>query len=135
MSALLDCGHAESPHSVFTCGYGVDSEGKKHCYDCCHAIDMASIQRAEPFLGYLAKDDRGEWIISNWPGQTLLRVTDHWKVFNPWVARGYTSDSMVHIRAVDEEGRAWYGRGMGEGMYCRMRPTRATMAAIKEGMA
>lgn len=131
MSALLDCGHPESPHSDCTRGYGMDSEGKKHCYECCHAQDMAGIQRAEPFVGYLTKDDRGKWTVSNWPGQPLLRVTDHWKVDNAWVRRGYTSESMQHIRAVDERGRAWYGKGMGEGMYCRMRPTKATMAAVR----
>jgi hypothetical protein len=32
---LLECGHAESPHSDFTRGYGTRADGSRHCYACC----------------------------------------------------------------------------------------------------
>ena len=128
---MLDCGHAESPHSEYTRGYGEDSEGKKYCYDCCHARDLESIQRAEPFTGYLTRGQGGsKWVVSNWPGQKLLTVTQHWSMLLFSGPIGMER-KIYHIRAVDEQGRAWYGRGMGEGMYCQMRPTKATMAAVK----
>lgn len=125
----LDCGHAESPHADFTRGYGTDRDGKRHCYDCCAARDLASIARAEPFTGYLTMDAGRQAIISNWAGSPLLRVTKYWKIENSWVKRGCVSNELLQIRAVDAHGRAWYGRGLGQGMYCKMRPTKAAKEA------
>lgn len=58
MSELLDCGHPESAHSDSTRGYGQDKDGKRYCYDCCQARDIAYMQEHGRIDAYLSGDGR-----------------------------------------------------------------------------
>lgn len=63
MSTLLDCGHAPSPHSDLTTGYGTDRDGKTHCYACCAETDRkAMIETGRATLYLTGKE------LTNWPG-------------------------------------------------------------------
>lgn len=63
---LLDCGHEESAHSEFTSGYGIDKNGKKHCYVCCAERDKRQMRDDGRITLYLVK--RGEeYVLTNWP--------------------------------------------------------------------
>lgn len=67
---LLDCGHAESPHSDFTTGYGTDPEtGKRHCYACCAERDKQRMRDDGRITLYLT--DR---TVTNWPGSLKIPV-------------------------------------------------------------
>lgn len=122
MSDLLDCGHVASPHGEHTTGYGTLPDGTNHCWDCCTAQDLASIAKGEKFVGYLDLEGRSfGGKVTNWPGRELLRVTAYTK-YQAWGFGGY--HTMYSVRAVDRDGRQWWGRGPGPGMYIRMYPSR-----------
>lgn len=69
MNDLLDCGHAPSPHSPHTTGYGTRTDGTTACYECCAEVDKASMREHGKITLYFAD---GKWPhspqISNWPG-------------------------------------------------------------------
>jgi len=70
---MLECGHAESPHSTITRGYGTDAQGNRHCYDCCAAMDRASMIETGKATMYLTEGETGSWI-TNWPGNVRFRT-------------------------------------------------------------
>ena len=81
-TAILDCGHAPSAHSDFTTGYGIDRDGKKHCYACCADDDRKQMQETGRITLYLSESKTGEWSVSNWPGSlrfpcNVPRVSRH----------------------------------------------------------
>ena len=69
MEQLLDCGHKASEHSDFTTGYGVDAEGKKHCYECCAKQDKEWMIENGRITLYLSDDE-----VTNWPGSLRFKV-------------------------------------------------------------
>ena len=89
---LLDCGHAASPHSSITTGYGVDRDGKKYCYACCAERDVASMKEHGDATMYLTKEDNPHapghkrHVITNWPG-SLRFVPWHVRVGHHNIAR------------------------------------------------
>ena len=113
MENLLDCGHAESPHSEITRGYGVDAQGKKHCYDCCTARDVADLRdTSRPFTAYISCDGRS---VTNWPGRPLMRIYSH------HTGRAGFGGEMHYWRAVDVHGQHWHGKNSGTGMCINLR--------------
>jgi hypothetical protein len=129
-ATLLDCGHAPSPHSPITTGYGTDPvSGETHCYDCCTAQDVESLKdRSRPFAGYvkLSENNRAmvrtslppHGIITNWPGRRLMTIVEARKVGHNLRA----CPSLLFVRARDSHGGMWSGRGSGDGMAIRLHP-------------
>jgi hypothetical protein len=70
---LLDCGHPESPREEFTRGYGRTQDGKKHCYECCAAMDRKQMREDGKIVLYLTEGKNGVGELSNWPGTLKLR--------------------------------------------------------------
>jgi len=68
-NTILDCGHPESKHSNFTRGYGTDSQGKKHCYDCCAEKDKVELRQGKTVLYFNGKE------ITNWIGNLRFKPT------------------------------------------------------------
>lgn len=72
------CGENKSHISNFTNGYGTDKDGRKTCFECCGKQDRADLL-ALPVGGrsclYLAKDDNGQWSVSNWSGTLKIAVS------------------------------------------------------------
>ena len=61
----------ESNHSSITRGYGVDSDGKRQCYECCGEADRRGMRQTGRVTLYLIKDGY-RWHVSNWPGSLKL---------------------------------------------------------------
>lgn len=97
---LLECGHAESPHSSFTRGYGTDDQGNRHCYDCCARRDREAMLATGRIVLYI--DSKGE-NVTNWPGSLSFEV-------------GTIRASRIGFC---RDGRLAYFRGLG--MYARCR--------------
>jgi hypothetical protein len=76
MMDILDCGHSVSPHSSITTGYGLDSEGKTYCYDCCANRERQHMRDKGKTCLYLVKNDAGSYELTDWPGQ--LRFKPHY---------------------------------------------------------
>ena len=76
----LDCGHPPSEHSDCTTGYGIDKNGKKHCYTCCGERDKADMRSSGKATLYLSSkphpqfDWQKRYFVSNWPGSLLIEV-------------------------------------------------------------
>jgi hypothetical protein len=69
---ILECGHPPSPHESFTTGYGVDSDGNRHCYQCCADQDDKLMQDDERITLYLTKNEEGAWKVCNWPSSLVF---------------------------------------------------------------
>lgn len=104
---LLDCGHEASPTGV---GYGTDSDGLRHCYDCCAERDRASMRETGKATLYDCGDT-----LTNWPGTLSLKVTG-------------STEGRHNIAGTRRnvwfrfEGRDWYGVRYGENtqiVHCR----------------
>lgn len=112
---LLDCGHVESPHGEYTSGYGYDRAGKRYCYDCCSSRDMRHMEETGEICAYLASDGK---TVTGWPGFVLLHVTREWVTSAGGFAR---HTAITRVWARDRNGNMWHGRGLGRGMYMRLR--------------
>ena len=66
---ILDCGHAPSDHSPNTTGYGIDAEGKKHCYQCCAARELREMIATGRATLYLTERTQPEQL----PGPAMAR--------------------------------------------------------------
>ena len=69
METILDCGHAPSAHESFTTGYGINANGKKHCYACCAEHDRVAMLADGRATLYLT--EKG---ITNWPGSLVFPI-------------------------------------------------------------
>lgn len=82
---ILDCGHAESPHSDHTRGYSTDSNGKRSCYNCSAEIQRQFMRDDGRATLYLTKNLNFDparlsspyaptHYIGDWPGGIKLPV-------------------------------------------------------------
>lgn len=111
MSEILDCGHPPSEHSNFTTGYGVDSEGRKHCYACCAERDKAEMIKTGRATLYLSGKE-----VSNWPESLKFRVN--------YVRKGRHNMARVRydVRFIGPDGKPWHGVQYGDNtqiVHCR----------------
>ena len=107
-------------------GYGEDSAGNKHCYDCCGETDRRDMAAGKPMCLYLSgsitpgQEDRTvsqtllwnpgmqrtewvpKWILSNWPG--TINIPIH------FVRKGRHNIARVRYDVWFRfAGRAWHG--------------------------
>lgn len=113
----LDCGHEPSPHSEPTTGTATLPDNRVVCWTCADAWHREQMRTLDTTGGYLS--DRS---ITTWLGGLLARVTSRSERTMRVNGRRY---KRVYFRAVDTNGRHWYGNSPGDGMYCRMRATRS----------
>ena len=75
---ILECGHAESPHSEFTRGFGRDQQGARSCYACCADKDREHMIADGKATMYLTYDEPipglKAWKVTNWPGSLVFKV-------------------------------------------------------------
>lgn len=113
MVDLLECGHPESDHSDITRGYGRDSEGNRHCYDCCLEIEKESMRKTGQVFAY-----HSGYSVTIWPGNVIS---------NDVYVLSHSMDNFggerTYLRFMFE-GEIWSGFSMGEGMYLRARRTK-----------
>jgi len=102
------------PAGSCTTGYARDNRRRKVCYACCLKTDMAYMHKHGVISAYVG-ENKNE--ITNWPGGVLLRVTySATRSHNLWACR-----QLLHVWAVDDKGRRWYGKGAGPGICITMR--------------
>jgi hypothetical protein len=70
----LDCGHAPSPCSSVTTGYGRDQDGRTYCYECCADRDRADMQETGRATLYLVDTPGTNGEVTNWPGSLRFKV-------------------------------------------------------------
>ena len=66
------CGkEKEVPADGIGTGYGVSSDGKKHCYSCCGELDHKEMSEAKKFILYL---DMQKKTLGNWCGTFKIQL-------------------------------------------------------------
>jgi hypothetical protein len=97
-----DCGHSYVPPGPRggASGYAIDRGGETLCYPCAEAREVADFRATDhEWTGYLGVERRA---LTTWTGAPLAALV---RVSQP-DRRGTRS-----WRAVDVQGRRWYGRG------------------------
>ena len=136
-TTMCDCGHVESEHSDFTRGYGVNRDGKKHCYACCAEKDKQEMREHGDIMLYLQEavekahvwdkrlkkhilGDRpmlAESKLTNWPGSLEFKLYA--------ITHGFHSAFGGVTTRVDVwfifEGFVWHGVQRGEMNYLLIR--------------
>ena len=113
---ILDCGHEPSKCADITNGYGITSDGKKHCYDCVAKIDRDSMTETGRATLYLTQENsglrppsgsHGHAQVCNWPGSLSYRA---------YVKRGRHNIAGVRydVWFRDHENRQWHGVQYGD---------------------
>ena len=110
----LDCGHLVSPHSTFTTGYGIESDGTRHCYDCCATKDRDNMATAKDYVVYPNHDKR---VVTNWPGNTLGQILYTYPIGHNM---RFCCPTLHYYRIKATDGTEWYGKGSGNGMALRI---------------
>lgn len=67
-----DCGHESEP-TQYTGGYGLDRDGKTHCYQCCADIERASMVESGKATLYLVEED-GKSFVTDFGGKLSFPV-------------------------------------------------------------
>jgi hypothetical protein len=106
MTSCDVCGNEIVKPDSFTTGYGVDTEGRKVCYQCCAIRDREDMRNTGKAVLYLATDDKGRYQVTNWPGSLKIgtgrpRIGKH-----NWA--GFRLDVWFAF-----EGRVWHGTQYG----------------------
>jgi len=117
VNGLLDCGHVPSEHSSFTTGYGIDADGKKHCYQCCAENDRKTMRDTGKICLYLCPNDSlksqpqwngsGSHKVTNWPGS--LEFPTHYIKTGRHNIAGVRYDFWFQF-----EGEQWHGVQYGD---------------------
>ena len=110
----LDCGHAPSEHSTFTTGYGTDSDGRTHCYDCCANIELKRMIDTGRATLYFSKGE-----VTDWVGHLKFSA------FNITHSHGYgfggTKYEIVTGRFRGPDDKLWSFRNAGDNQIARCR--------------
>lgn len=117
--APLDCGHPPTePRHPSTTGYATTPDEKRICFSCAYEREKQLMCTSDSIVLYL--DGR---MITTWTGDLMARVTRRTerKIYTPNGPR----HTRVFVRAIDGDGRHWYGSGPGDGMYIRLHATRS----------
>jgi len=105
---VLDCGHAPSPHSDFTTGYGSDAQGKTFCYACCADRDVEHMKNEGKTALYLTRDDNGQAKLTNWPGSLTFGV------YHQRIGRHNMAGKRYDVWFTGPDQSAWHGVTFGD---------------------
>ena len=81
-----DCGETKPVSHEGGTGYATDRNGSTICYACCAIRDSADMERNGKATLYLATNDTGHKVITNWPG-TMSYAAQEVRRFNHPFAR------------------------------------------------
>lgn len=97
------------PKNEFTTGYGVDSQGRKFCYECCAEQDREWMREHDKITLYLVENKDIHPLqmeVTNWPGTLRLLVRGRSSSRHNWA--GKRQDVWFRF-----EGNMWWGRQYG----------------------
>jgi hypothetical protein len=126
----LDCGHAPSPHSSFTTGYGESRDGRRICYECCAALDRQDMLETGRATLYLCRTQAvvgsgsippgfirgGTWKATNWPGSLSFPISHLTE------GRHNIAGKRFDAWFTGPDGNVWHGVQYGENtqiLHCR----------------
>lgn len=99
----------------FTTNYATDAEGNVYSDEGVNMMGMERIRdQSKPIGAYISSDGKN---ITGWKGNTMAKITQM-----STSRTGWHRSEITHIRAVDQFGGRWYGKGAGRGMYITIRP-------------
>jgi hypothetical protein len=103
-----------------TTNYATDREGNVYSDEGVNIRELREIkERKGPIFAYLSSDAGNyKGHITGWKGNKLMQV------LSAGPTGGGFGGTQWHVTAKDEQGRTWYGRNGGRGMYIRMKPTK-----------
>lgn len=110
-----DCGHVAISNGCST-GYGVDNDGKKHCFACCGERDREEMVKTGKAVLYLSNSAAlilgdcvplPKWHVSNWPG--TLKLSAYVRTGRHNIA-GKRYDAWF----TGPDGKAWWGVTYGD---------------------
>jgi hypothetical protein len=76
-------------------------------------------REAGPYTAYVSSDGKR---ITTWMGETLATITS---TGTPFKTGGWLSSTLTPFRAKGIDGRMYFGRFHGPGVYVKMRPAKA----------
>ena len=119
MGETLNCSVTGKPFIAardgFTFNYAWGVDGNIISDEGVRQLDTEQIRdHSKPVGAYLSGDGKH---ITGWKGNTLATVTQR-----STSRTGWHGSRITHIRAVDQFGGLWYGKGAGNGMYITIRP-------------
>jgi hypothetical protein len=98
-------------------GYG-DHHGRPICYDCCGAVDAASMMESGRIMLYLTTDPKRsavglvsswrQWEVTNWPGTLRFRVRA------ASLGRHNLARTRIDVWFTGPDGRIWHGVSIGD---------------------
>lgn len=109
-----DCGHFDVPVPGSISGGCRMWTGCHLCRACAHQMELFYVGMEDRYVAYLSQDR-----ITTWPGGTLMKVISRASRRNAWCR-----EPLVHVVAVDDMGARWYGDGVSDGHYIRLRRSR-----------
>jgi hypothetical protein len=103
-----------------TFNYAKDRDGKVYSDEGVDIRERRAVQeRKGPIFAYLSSDaGQCKGHVTNWKGNKLLTV------ISAGPTGGGFGGKQWHVTAKDEQGRTWYGRNGGPGVYISMKPTK-----------
>lgn len=124
-------------HYGFTTGYGIDSENRKCCHQCCADMDrktMLETGKIGMYLTHTKRDNsRNGWEVSNWPGSIRFAAfgysKSHLAAFG-----GYIERETAHF--IGPDGYEWWIDVRGDmecGMARRMNSGKWYCGHVKDG--
>jgi hypothetical protein len=103
-----------------TRNYAEDRAGNVYSDEGVNIRELRAVaERKGPIVAYLSSDaGQHKGHISGWKGNELMDV------ISAGPTQGGFGGTQWHVRAKDKQGREWYGRNGGPGMFIRMKPTK-----------
>jgi hypothetical protein len=107
MKTFCNCCKSECIPDGIGTGYAVTMDGEKICYSCADTRQRDGMKTASIIGAYISSDGRS---VTTWTGGKLATVirSTHVRLTRVSFAHG---GSIRAIRAVDDTGAHWYGRG------------------------
>lgn len=97
-------------------GYGVDAEGRKHCYQCCADREKASMMLTGRACLYLVADeDHWHYRVTDWPGKLSFKVSFHKS------SRHNFGCTRQDVWFTGPDGKNWHGVNIGDSQICHCR--------------
>lgn len=100
--------------------WAYDGAGNVYSNEGVHIRELRAVaERKGPVVAYLSSDaGQFKGHITGWKGNKLMQV------ISAGPTGGGFGGKQWHVTAKDAQGRTWYGRNGGPGMYIRLKPTK-----------
>ena len=107
MKTFCNCCKSECIPDGIKTGYAVPRDGEKICHPCANTSQREGMKTARIIVAYISSDGRS---VTTWTGGKLATVIR--STYVELTRISFTHGRFIRaIRAVDDTGAHWYGRG------------------------